>query len=124
MTEEELVRSANDLTRFERHKFLIMVAGTIVISLAMVAISLFMYAKSGAEQLDLSRPGYQAVGREVTQNSQSFNGFPASGPLNQSVANDFTKQYQQEAGNVTKVDAFGGSPLSDQSLGVTSTAQQ
>lgn len=119
MTEEELIRSADELTRFQRHKFLIMVAGTIVISLAMVAVALIMYAQSGAEQLDLSRPGYQAVGKEVTQNSQSFDGFSSSGPLDQSVAGSFTKQYQKEAGNVTKVDAFGGSPLSDQALGIT-----
>lgn len=120
MTEEELLGSADELTRFQRHKFLIMVAGTIILSLVMVAIALFMYAQSGAEQLDLSRPGYQAVGKEVTQNSQSFDSFSANGPLDQSVANSFIKQYQQEAGNVTKADAFGGSSLSDQSLGITS----
>lgn len=123
MTEEELIQSADELTQFERHKFLIMVAGTIVISLFLVAIALFMYAKSGAEQLDLSRPGYQAVGKEVTKNSRAFSSFSPNGPLDQSIAAGFTSQYQHEAQNVTKADAFGGTPLSDQSLGITPQAQ-
>lgn len=77
-----------------------------------------LYVKNGTEQLDLSRPGYQQVGREVTANGKSFDGFPSKGPLDASVAQDFLKIYKTESDNVTKANAYDGSPLSDKSLSI------
>lgn len=119
MTEDQLVHEAERLTPFERHKFLVLVGGTIVVSLILVAIALMLYVKNGTEQLDLSRPGYQAVGRTVTENTKAFDGFESSGPLDKSVADKFMKLYQSESDNVTKADAFSGHPLSKHSLSIS-----
>lgn len=118
MTEEQLIEGSKELTRFERHKFLILVAGTILISLILVAIALAGYIKNGTEQLDLSRPGYQEIGKEVTENSKSFNGFSSNGPLDQGVANEFLGLYKSESDNVTQANAFSGAPLSKKSLSI------
>lgn len=123
MTEDQLIQEAQELTRFERHKFLLLVGGTIVISLVLVAIALMLYAKNGTEQLDLSRPGYQAIGKEVTKNSQGFDGFASKGPLDQTVANQFSTLYDNESKNVTEADAFSGTPLSKKSLSIDAGTQ-
>lgn len=118
MSEEQLMEESRELTRFERHKFLLMVGATIIISLILVSIALVLYVKNGTEQLDLSRPGYQALGKEVTKNSQGFNGFDAKGPLDQNVAKEFEALYADESKNVTEADAFSGNPLSKKSLSI------
>lgn len=119
MNEPELQADAPELTAFERHKFLLLVGGTIIISLVLVSIALVVYARSGAEQLDLSRPGYQQVGKEITKASQEFDRFSPEGPLDSSVADKFLKLYNDESANVTKANAFGGEPLSKKSLSIS-----
>ena len=63
----ELKHEARELTRWEKHRFMFMVAGVITISLILVTISMNLYNSNGAAQVDLSRPGFQSVRGQVSR---------------------------------------------------------
>lgn len=115
MSEDELQQHASEMTTFERHKFMVMVAGTIVLSLVMVSIALYLYVASGAESLDLSRPGYHSISKQIEQDATG-NEFSADGPVDKSVLNDFLKQYDEASKKIIDAKSFSGEPLSDRSL--------
>lgn len=116
MSEEHAIDDKN-LTRFARHRFLILIVGTIVISLFLVAVALALYASSGAAQLDLSRPGYTSV-REQAVQTDKLDSFPASGPMNEDTIKQFRALYDKQAQEATNVDSFGGHVMSDQALSI------
>lgn len=117
MIEEQLVAEAHTMSRWERHKFIVLVAITIVTALFLVWISLGLYNSSGAAQLDLSRPGYKSVQSQVKKDD-SFTGYPASGAMNKDAIEQFRKLYNDRAKQATAVDSFGGNVMSDQALGL------
>lgn len=107
-------------TTFERwgeHRFLIMIAGSIVIALFLVGVALALYASSGAAQLDLSRPGYQSVRKQVSQDD-TFSGFSANGAIDKASLEQFEKLYDERAKQAIGVESFGGNGMSDESLSV------
>lgn len=122
MNEHQLKAEAADMSRYEKHKFLIMVALTIVISLVMVGFALHIYATSGAEQLDLSRPGYQSVRQQVSKKDQ-FDRYPSAGPIDSESLNLFRNLYNEQAKRAM-VDSFGGDVLSDAALGLEAPVAQ
>lgn len=115
MTEQELMEDAKQLSKLEEHRFMVMVGGTIVISLVLVAISMWLYDFSGTEQLDLSRPGYQSVSEQVVKDAE-FEIFNSNGPIDDSVTKEFLRQYDENAKKLTSVDAFADGPMTDQAL--------
>lgn len=117
MTEQELVKEASQLGRWQQHKFLLLVGITIVIALVLVIISLQLYNSSGAAQLDLSRPGYKSVRSQVSYGSE-FTGFPSSGPLDKEAIDSFRSLYSEKLKEATALDSFGGDVLSDKALGL------
>lgn len=117
MIEEELVAEAHKLSRWERHKFMLLVGLTIVISLFLVWIALGLYNSSGAAQLDLSRPGYKSVQSQVTKDD-TFSGYPSTGTMDKAALDQFRGLYTTRAAQATGLDSFGGSVMSDQALGI------
>ncbi len=117
MSEEELIADAKLLTRWQQHKFMLLVALTIAVSLVLVAISLRLYSGSGAMQLDLSRPGYETV-RDQVRDTRDFVGFPSSGVLDEKALGEFRTMYNEKLKEATAVESFGGDVLSDRSLGL------
>jgi hypothetical protein len=105
------------LNKWQQNKFLWMIGGAVIVALFLVGVSLALYASGGAAQLDLSRPGYQSVRQQATQND-SFNGFSADGPLDKAALEQFRKLYDERAKQATSVDSFGGDVLSDKSLSI------
>lgn len=106
-----------------RHRFGLMIILAIFIASILVAVSMALYNSSGAAQLDLSRPGYNDV-REKVENSDGFQNYPNSGVLNTTVVTEFKSLFDQKAKTIESVDAFGGDPLSPNSLGISLTAIQ
>ncbi len=124
MTEEQLVHDARTMTRWQQHRFLVLIGATIIISLFLVGVALALYASSGAAQLDLSRPGYVSVRQKAVQ-SDSLTAFPSSGPVTKDMLDQFKSTYQNQANQAVNVDSFGGDPLSDKSLSIDDpTVQQ
>ena len=121
MTHEELAAEGHQLTKWEQHRFLLLVAFTIIISLFLVGVSLAMYASSGAAQLDLSRPGYTSV-RNQAPRSDSFSDYSASGPIDKQALDQFRSLYNKQSQKATSVDSFGGAVMSDQALSIDDPA--
>lgn len=117
MSDEQLESEAVALSRWEQHKFMLLVGITIVIALFLVGISLALYNSSGTAQLDLSRPGFQSV-REQASKTDDFNSFPSTGNLDQSALNQFRTLYNKQVKQVTAVDEFGGGAMNDQALSI------
>lgn len=123
MTEEELIADARVLTRWERHKFMVLVGLTIMIALILVMISLHLYNSTGAVQLDLSRPGYQAVRKQASE-TVDITSYPSTGPLDKDALDAFRNLYNEQVKKVTSVDSFGGDVMSDTALGLDASSPQ
>lgn len=116
MSEDELMRDARSLVGWSRYRFMLFVGVSIVIALILVGVALALYGSSGAAQLDLSRPGYQSVRdkAEVTP----FAGFSETGTLDAAAVQEFRTLYQAKAKELTSVESFGGSVMSDKALSI------
>jgi len=104
-----------DLTFWGQHRFMLLIFGTIIISIGFVAVSLVIYNVSGSAQLDLSRPGYQSVSNQV-ERDDNIDEYSASGSVNTDAIDDFTKLYDAQAVKAKAVDAFNGDPLNPEIL--------
>jgi hypothetical protein len=122
VSEEQLAIEASNLSPWQRHRFVVLIMLTIVISLFLVGVALALYASSGAAQLDLSRPGYTSV-REQAVRSDSFEGFSASGSVDKGTLDDFRKLYADQAEKATNFDSFGGDVMSDKALSIDAPAK-
>lgn len=117
MSEEDIIAEAQLLSRWQQHKFMLLVGATITMAFVLVVIALMLYNSSGAAQLDLSRPGYQSV-RDKVSRDNSFAGFPSSGSIDKEALDEFREMYDKQLKEATVVESFGGDVLSDASLGV------
>lgn len=117
MNEEVLIAEAEHLSRWQQHKFMVLVGATIILSLLLVTLSLWLYNNSGAAQLDLSRPGYQSV-RDQVDHKSDFTVYPSSGSIDKESLDEFRKLYDEQLKEATTVDSFGGTAMSDEALGI------
>lgn len=99
------------------HRFVIMIFGSIVAALLLVAASLSLYGSSGAYQLDLSRPSDVSLRSQVQEDS-SFKGFSSEGDLDSAAVAQFEKMYSEKLEDVTSNSSFNGEVLSPQALGI------
>lgn len=113
---EELRNEAVKMTNWQRHRFLVLIAGVILISCVLVGVAMHLYNTSGAAQVDLSRPGYQSVRSEASRDSVPEDAFPSTGKLDDAAFSKFTKAYDNHAKRVVGVDSFDPEALSDESL--------
>ena len=98
----------------KRHRFGLLVVGALVVALTFVSIAMTIYENSDAARLDLSHPDYQDLRPEIyIEKSRDFS---SSGPINEQVLNEFSKQFDEESKRVLGVDAFGGDVLGDDAL--------
>lgn len=122
MSEEELVSEAQELSRWQRHKFMVLVGLVVVVALVLLSVSMYLYKSSGAVQLDLSRPGYESV-REQAGHSSEFVGFSSSGPIDQDALDSFRSMYDEKHKEATTGDSFGGDVISDTALGIAAPSE-
>jgi len=101
----------------DKHRFLIFITGSMIISVFIVIVSMTMYNGSGAAQLDLSRPGYVSVRSQATAGDGYLKVYPADGEINANEINNFKSIFNSQVKKLKAIDAFGGSPLSADSLG-------
>lgn len=104
-----------EVSKWSQYKLQIMVAGAIVLAIAMTFVSMTIYDLSGAAQLDLSRPGYKAVSDQVDKET-AIQEYSAFGPLTEETIKEFLELYEDQAQKATKVDAFNGDPLNPEVL--------
>ncbi len=106
-----------------RHRITYAVAGALVISMIMTAVSMALYVSSGASRLDLSRPGYEGVRSEIQRETDEET-FSASGPMNTSVANDFQKRFSRHRETLQKLDTYATNALEDTELQIAPGSAQ
>ncbi|MDB5162080.1 MAG: divTM7 [Candidatus Saccharibacteria bacterium] len=111
----KVVEFADNQTFWDQHRFLLLIAITIVTALILVVISMVIYNVSGSAQLDLSRPGYQSVSDKVDK-VDNIDEYNASGPVNKSTVDEFTKLYDAQATKAKAVNAYNGDPLNPEVL--------
>ncbi len=104
-----------------RHQLAVMIAGSIVISLALVTVSMTLYSTSGTAQVDLSRPGLEKV-REQVKSVDDYKGFSASGEITDKTLSEFDGLYAEQLKGATSVDAFNPDALSNEALGIDQPA--
>lgn len=108
---------------FARHSFFVFIVISLCVSFSLVSVSMNLYNKSGAAQLDLSRPGYVSVRSQATNNDSDFQTYSSTGSISKDIINDFQSQYDERAIKVKSVDAFSSDPLSPASLwGITTNS--
>jgi hypothetical protein len=102
----------------QNHRLTVLVVATIVIALISTGIGLHLYSVGGAAQLDLSRPDYEGVNKIVdkTKKDIKYVEYPATGPVNDTTLREFDALFLAQKANVHQIDAFGGDPLSPESL--------
>lgn len=106
-------------SRFSKHKMFVLVSSSIIVALILVIVSMALYSSSGAAQLDLSRPGYQSV-QDKLGRSDTFESFPANGPVNSQTLEQFLRLYDRQIKSVQGSSPFNPESLSDHSLGIDS----
>ena len=112
---DELRHEAIAMTKWQQHKFFVLVAGVILLSAFLVSVALSLYNSSGAAQLDLSRPGYQEVRQQATRDKTTKT-FASTGVLDKTALDDFSKLYGEQSAKVTEADGFDAAALSEESL--------
>lgn len=100
-----------------RNEMFLFIAGSLVVAFSLVVLGLGLYVSSGADLLDLSRPGYTSVRDEVNQ-SDTFKSFPSSGAVNQEVIDEFLMLYDKQIVPVMNDEVFSVSTLDYQTLGI------
>lgn len=104
-----------------KYSLAMFIAVSILIAMAIVTISMYLYNTSGAAQLDLSRPGYVSVRAMSTDGDDTLNPYSANGKISLKILNDFEKSFNSRAEKIIDVDAFGNDPLSADALGLSLT---
>lgn len=114
---------ANDeIRKLSRYKFILLITGSIIITIILTIISMALYGWSGAVQADLSRPGYQAAATAEITSNKTFEGFPGTGPITADVLKEFKEKYDKQAARATGLDAFGNNVLDDAYLKIDDPA--
>lgn len=106
-----------------RHRLFVAITGAVTIALIMTAISMSLYVSSGAQVLDLSRPGYEDVRQAINDSEFETDTFPQEGPVTPAVIDDFTTLYNKNRLELGQIDDFSSpTPLSDKSLQLEDSA--
>jgi predicted negative regulator of RcsB-dependent stress response len=116
MSIEDLKHDAATMTSWQRHRFFTLIAGVIIIAAFLVSIGLSLYKLSGAEQVDLSRPGYQSIRKDAQRGEDANDTFPSTGTLDDAAFATFYTHYDKRASRVVDVQSFYSKALSEESL--------
>jgi hypothetical protein len=120
--DEQIEVIPEDLSFWDKHRFLLLIALTVSIALVLVGISMALYASSGTAQLDLSRPGYRSVSSQAVNTDSDFENYATFGQVDKAALTEFNTLYQKQAVKAKAVDAFSGDPLDPDILEISAPA--
>ncbi len=110
--------SSDAKINWNQYKFILLIVGVITISLILVSISMWLYAKSGAAYVDLSRPEYQSI-REKAKEEKKVKTFANSGALNEKAYKQFYDEYDLRIEEINNSNSFNTQSLSDELLQIS-----
>lgn len=100
------------------HQFALFIIICITIAFIMTLISLELYRRSGAMNLDMSRPGYESVRTEVEQTSDD-RPYSSSGSLTNEAITDFEERLNNYKDELNNLGTYDNSIVSDENLNLT-----
>lgn len=106
----------------EKYYLPIFMSSSIFLAIVLVIVSMTLYDKSGAAQLDLSRPGYVDVRAQSITNDNDFKSYSSTGSIDKKSIQEFKKLYDEQSAKAKAVDAFSGDPLNPNTLGISEPA--
>lgn len=98
------------------HQFLMMISGALIVAIIATGVNIWFYVSSGAINVDLSRPGYEAVRKETVDDPSMQQTFSSDGELTQQVRDDFLVQIDILQNNLKQMNDFSNDSLSDKAL--------
>lgn len=84
----------------------------------MTWISLEIYKHSDAIKLDMSRPGYEKVRKQVEKSSDD-QPFDSGGPIDSKAINDFESRMTKYQKELNSLGNYDSSTIDDSNLGLT-----
>lgn len=102
------------------HKFLLALCVAVVVALTMTVISVVMYVTSGVSSIDLSRPGFEQVRKDLKE-SDATPTFDPTGPLNSAVVDQFIQTFNGQSTETRSFGGFNDTAIDDGSIGLTPT---
>lgn len=110
----ELIRKS-----ISKHKLATTLVGVIGTAVILVSVSISVYYRSGAYQLDLSRPEYKSLRSQIDADSKTSDRFESQGEITEEVLDEFLGRYKDKSSRIFEAQAFSNDVLSDQQLGLT-----
>lgn len=113
------------MTRGSRN-LLILGTGSILLAGATTSVSLAIYRGTGDIYLDRSRPGFLPDKEEVEAETEAATSFTygESGALDEEELEQYLEELQKIENRLKDLpDAFSGTPLSDESLGIKAKSE-
>lgn len=110
--EEEFIHSGG-------RNLLLLCFSSIVIATITTTISLIIYQATGDIYLDRSRPGYIAEDEKHTTEDDNKENFSSDGAIDVEALKDYKTQLESVEKRLdSSKDAFDGTPLSNETLGI------
>jgi hypothetical protein len=100
----------------QRHQLAFLIIAAVITTLILTTISIYIYVLSGAINIDLSRPGYESVRQDTSDESSGVDPFSSSGKIDDEVRTNFLHRLEVIQNNTKQMNDFGGDSLSDKSL--------
>lgn len=119
-----IIDKVEEISPRSKHRFLTMIISSVVLSFILVVVGMLVYYSSGSYQLDLSRPGYVSVRSQTVTNDSDFANYSSIGSIDSASISEFKLLFSRQATKTKEANAFGGSPLSFDSLGLNIPATE
>lgn len=101
------------------HQLMIFIMSALGAAGAAVLLSVWLYVVTGAVKLDLSRPGYEDVRKDVTSSDDSSTKtYPNTGTLDGASIEEFENYFNKIKDNLDKMNNYDESALDDENLGL------
>ncbi|HEX6258672.1 MAG TPA: hypothetical protein VFZ48_04285 [Candidatus Saccharimonadales bacterium] len=99
----------------QRYRLLTAVVIAVAIALLLTTFSVLIYVRDGTSRLDLSRPGYEAVRKQIKPDDQSP-AFKADGPIDIQTVAEFNAEFKKKIAEFNQLTSFDSTPLQDDQL--------
>lgn len=117
----DLRHDANLRGSITRNRFIIMLAGVVMVSMLLVSVAISLYNSSGAAQLDASIPRYAGVRDKVVQDRSSVS-FSSSGAFDQKTFDEFFTTYDEYAKAIGQINGYDPSAVNNDSFNLVPAA--
>ena len=99
----------------QRYRLVTAIIVAVIIAIVMTIFSVVIYVRDGTSRLDLSRPGYEQVRKQIKPDDQSP-AFKSEGELTREVMNEFSGELKKKLVEFNQLTTFDVSPLQDDRL--------